>query len=128
MKIDIHKGVAELLLCTYDPIFLKSLYGMLREEGFGVEVVEHTSIAVQRAFHKDYAAVILDSESIGISAGDAAEIIRIASRDAAVIIAGRARPSGSALSVEKPVDLEEFRALLRKLCGRETPERKEGGL
>lgn len=117
----------ELLLCTYDPIFLKSLYGMLREEGFGVDVVEHTSIAVQKTFHKEYAAVILDSESIGLAAEDAAEIIRVASRDAAVIITGGAKLSGSALSVEKPVDLEEFRALLRSLCARETSKKKQGG-
>lgn len=127
MKIEITESVAELLLCTHDPIFLKSLYGMLREEGFGVDVVEHTSIAVQRAFHKDYAAVILDSESIGFPAQDAAEIIRISSRDATVIIAGKAKLSGNALAVEKPVDLEEFRALIRSLWEQEKSERKEGG-
>jgi DNA-binding NtrC family response regulator len=120
--------VRELLLCTHDPIFIKNLYVVLREEGYEVDVVEHTSLAVQRVFQKDYTAVIFDSESIGLPAADAAEIINAAARDVTVIIAGNSRPSVHATTVGKPVDIEEVRQLVRKVCEQETKERSEGGL
>ena len=99
----------EVLLCTHNPILIKNVYGIVRDEGFGVEVVDHSALAVQRVFHRNYIAVIIDSESFGLSAEDAVQIIKSVSPDIVVICVGFAKLNSDVVSMTLPVDLEEFK-------------------
>lgn len=105
-----------LLLCSCDPLFLKSLYGVLRQEGYEIDIAKHPVDAVKMSFVSNYSAVIMDTGNIGFSAYEAAAVIRSIAEGVPVIIAGDARlPSGS-ISIGKPLDLEEVKEVLRNLC------------
>lgn len=99
----------EVLLCTHNPILIKNVYGILRDEGFGVEVVDHSALAVQKVFQGSYIAVIIDAESFGLSAEDAVHIIKSVSPEIVVICVGFAKLSSGVMSMNLPVDLEEFK-------------------
>jgi DNA-binding response OmpR family regulator len=105
----------EVLLCSHNPILIKNVYGILRDEGFDVEVVDHSALAVQRVFGGNYVGVIIDSESFGLSAEDAARIIRSVSSDIVVICVGFAKPDSDVMSMKVPVDLEEFKQAIRDM-------------
>ncbi len=105
----------ELLLCCNNPILIKSLYGVLRDDGYSIELVDHPALAVQSALKRRYYAVILDSESIGLSAEEAAHIIKNFYPDMPIIIASDAKYSSDALTVERPVDIEEIKKLIRNV-------------
>jgi DNA-binding NtrC family response regulator len=121
-------SMKRILVCSYDPLFVKSLYGVLRSDGFGIKVTDHAAHAVQTAFHEKFSAVILDSGSIGLSAIEAAQIIKSELDEMPVIIAGDKDISSDALTVRKPVDIEEVRKLIQKVCAPKSTERREVGL
>ena len=98
-------------------MFLKSLYGMLRQEGYGVDMAEHPSDAVRMSFVKNYSAVIMDSGDVGFSAYEAAAVIRSISGVAPVIIAGGTAPSPDSIPIRKPLDLEEVKQVLGSILG-----------
>jgi DNA-binding NtrC family response regulator len=102
-----------VLFCTFDPMLRKALYGVLRDDGYVVEMTEHPAEAVQRVFETRYAAVILDSDGIGLDVRDAAEIIRKHSPGAHVFFIGRGGSFSEGFSLEKPVDIGLLRNLLR---------------
>jgi DNA-binding response OmpR family regulator len=106
-----------LLLCSQDPLFLKSLYCVLKEEGYDIEVATHTADAVRLSLFRGYAAVIMDSGNVGFSEREAAKVITSVTGGTPVIIAGQADPQSGSISVGKPLDLEEVRGVLRNLFG-----------
>ncbi len=97
-----------VVLCSSNPILVKSLYGILRDEGHAVETAEHPAFAVQKIIEKKFDCVIIDSEPFGLSAEDAAEIIRTVSPGIQVLFIGRSGREESG-GKETPLDLEEFR-------------------
>jgi uroporphyrinogen decarboxylase len=108
--------VGQILLCTCDPIFVKSLYGLLREDGCWVDVVDRCALAVRKALARDYDVVIMDAESVGLPADDAADIIMKTAKETAVIIVGEARASSSAVAVGRPVEPVRVREMVRRVC------------
>lgn len=98
-----------IILCSSNPILVKSLYGMLRDEGHTVETIEHPAFAVQIIMKKHYDFIIIDSEPFGLSAEDAAEIIQRVAPAVQILFVGNDRRHTSAPTVETPVDLEEFK-------------------
>ena len=68
-------SMKRILLCSGNPLLIKSLYGMLRDEGYAVEDVEHPALAVQKVLNSAYDLTIVDAEPFGLSAADAAQII-----------------------------------------------------
>ncbi len=99
----------KIILCSSNPILVKSLYGILRDEGHNVETIEHPAFAVQIIMKKHYDFIIIDSEPFGLSAEDAAEIIKTIAPDVQILFVGNERRHMSAQVVETPVDLEEFK-------------------
>ena len=65
-----------ILLCSSNPMLVKNLYGILRDEGYGVETAEHPAFAVQMVMDHSFDLVIMDAEPFGLSAEDAIQIIR----------------------------------------------------
>lgn len=112
-----------ILVCSYNPLLLKSLYGVLRAEGYAVDHVDHMAFAVQRAIAAPtrFAAVILDADTIGLTAEDAADIIIRATAEAlpVIIVGGPAAQSprrSGALRVERPIDMTEVKRMVRSAC------------
>ncbi len=99
----------ETLLCSNNPILVRSLYGILRDEGYCVDTADHPSLAVQMAFKKNYAALIIDSEPFGLSVEDAIRIIKTVLPAIVVILVGYDSLESDVLSIEAPLDLEQFK-------------------
>jgi len=106
----------KLLLCSSNTILVKSLYGILRDEGHIVETAEHPAAAVQKAIDKKFGCVIIDSEPFGLSAEDAADIIRSVSPGTQVLFIGNAEGDKSDNGRETPFDLEEFRRSFHRIA------------
>jgi DNA-binding response OmpR family regulator len=64
-----------ILLCSSNPLLVKSLYATLRDEGYAVEEVEHPSLAVQKVLAGSYDLTIMDAEPFGMSAEEAARVL-----------------------------------------------------
>lgn len=105
--------MSALLLCSNNPLLVKSLYGVLRDDGHSVTLTEHATSAVRMSFKDRFGAIIIDSNSIGLSAAEAAQIIRGNQPDMPVIILGNASYFSDGLMVEMPVDLEKFKDYIR---------------
>ena len=105
----------EILLCTHDPILVKSLYGVLRDKGHDVEIADHLALAVQMILKSHYYAVIIDGKPFGLSVEDAVQIIKTVSPEMPIIVAGGPECEAVALNIRMPVDLEELSELLKSL-------------
>jgi DNA-binding NtrC family response regulator len=102
-------SMARILLCTHNPLLVKDFYGILRDEGFTVEIADHPALAVRMVLQGNYGAVIIDSGAFGLSAEEAVQIIRSISPDIPILVAGNDTYTGGALTLKTPVDLEEFK-------------------
>lgn len=104
-----------IILCSSNPILVKSLYGILRDEGHNVETIEHPAFAVQTIIRKQYDFIIFDSEPFGLSAEDAAKIINWLAPDVRVMFIGTER-AGDPFSIDGAVDLEEFKKTIHSIA------------
>jgi two-component SAPR family response regulator len=102
----------QIILCSSNPILVKSLYGLLRDEGHAVETIEHPSFAVQLIMQKQYDFLIIDSEPFGLSAEDAAEIVKTIAPLTRILFIGR----DAAQADDVPLDLEEFRKRMHRIA------------
>ncbi len=105
-----------VIICSSNPILTRSLYGILRDDGHTVETIEHPAVAVQMVMNKRYDLVIIDSEPFGLSAEDAAEIIRKVAPSLPVLFVGNENRQAWQSSVGTPVDLEELRRMIHALA------------
>ena len=112
INIALPLSMAQVLLCTHNPLLVKDLYGILRDEGFTVEIADHPALAVRMVLQGNYGAVIIDSRAFGLSAEEVVQIIRSISPDIPIIVAGNETYTGGALSLKIPVDLEEFKKVI----------------
>jgi DNA-binding response OmpR family regulator len=107
--------VNNILLCTHNPISVKNLYGILRDEGFGVETADHPALAVRMVLEQSYNAVIIDSQPFGLSVGDAAKIIKTVSPETTVILVGCSDDDQDSPGINVPMDLSELRNLVHNV-------------
>jgi DNA-binding response OmpR family regulator len=101
----------KILLCSSNPLLVKSLYAILRDEGFTVSTSEHPAFAVQMIMHNTYDFLIMDSEPFGLSAEDAVDIIRTISPDLQTLFIGEILNQP-----EKELDLEEFKRTIHSMA------------
>ncbi len=106
----------DIVLCSSNPILIKSLYGVLRDEGYNVETVEHPARAVQMIMRRPYDLIIVDSEPFGLSAEDAAQIIKTVAPGIPILYVGSGRSGVHAPAVETPLDLEEFKRTIHSIA------------
>ena len=106
----------EILLCSHNPILIKSIYGVLRDEGYDVEIADHPADAVQMVFKNKYSAVMIDPEPFGLSVGDAVGIIKTVQPDMIVIFVGFDKLGIDVLNIDVPVDLEAFKKMIRDIA------------
>ena len=105
-----------IILCSSNPILVKSLYGILRDEGCEVEIIEHPAIAVQKVMNARYDFIIIDSEPFGLSAEDAVDIIKTIAPGMPILFVGNDREKEHAPAVETPIDLEEFKRTIHSFA------------
>jgi DNA-binding response OmpR family regulator len=101
----------KMVLCSSNPLLIKSLYGMLRDEGFAVETVEHPALAVQKVLGGGYDFVIVDAEPFGLSAEDAARIIAAIAPGMPIFRFG-GEESENPPMIRLPADLEAIKEML----------------
>ncbi len=106
-----------IILCSSNPILVKSLYGILRDEGYEVETVEHPAFAVQRVMSsRRYDFIIIDSEPFGLSTEDAVEIIKNIAPEMPVLYVGGPTERKMTETVGSPLDLEEFKRRIHSIA------------
>lgn len=103
--------IKNILLCSSNPILVKSLYAILRDEGLFVATAEHPSSAVQMIMHGNYDFLIMDSEPFGLSAEDAVAIARTIAPDLQTLCIGEGSEAGNT-----GLDLEEFKRTIHTLA------------
>ncbi len=106
----------KILLCSSNPILSKSLYAMLRNEGYDVETVEHPSMAVHKVMFGLFDLIVLDSEPFGLSTEDAVQIIKTVDPDLPIVRVGGGMNDGPSVAIEAPVDLEEFKRTIHSIA------------
>jgi DNA-binding NtrC family response regulator len=104
-----------ILLCSANPILVKSLYAMLRDEGHYVETVEHPAMAVHKVMFNLFDLIILDSEPFGLSTEDAVQIIKAVEPDLQIVHVGGGMNEGPSTAVTAPLDLEEFKRTIHSI-------------
>ena len=98
-----------VLLCSSDPLLVKSLSNVLRDEGFVAVTVEHPAFAVKKVLRSSFDVVVVDSEPFGMSAEEATLAIKAVSPQMPVLMIGNAGDGLPVGFIWKPVDLEAFR-------------------
>jgi DNA-binding NtrC family response regulator len=105
-----------IILCSSNPILIKSLYGMLRDDGYNVEIIEHPVHAVQMVMCRHYRFVIVDTEPFGLSAGDAAKIINAVAPLMPILFVGADRLDIPVHAMTTPIDLEAFKRTIHSIA------------
>lgn len=105
----------KIILCSSNPLLIKSLYGMLRDEGFAIEEVEHPALAVQKVLGGTYDGVIVDAEPFGLSAEDAARIITAIAPEMPIFCLGGGE-SDTLPMIRLPADLDAIKEMLHHVA------------
>jgi DNA-binding response OmpR family regulator len=105
----------KVILCSSNPLLVKSLYGLLRDEGCAVEEVEHPALAVQKILSAAYDFVIVDAAPFGLSAEDAARIITTLAPGMPILLVGGAGCDNLPL-IELPADLEAIKEMIHRVA------------
>jgi DNA-binding response OmpR family regulator len=106
----------KIILCSSNPILTKNLYGVLRDEGYQVENIEHPAMAVQMVMLKRYDFIIIDSEPFGLSGEDAVEIIKSVVPEIPVLFVGNDSRDDYWKSDGSPVDLEVLKRTIHSIA------------
>jgi DNA-binding response OmpR family regulator len=101
-----------ILLCSSSPLLVRNLYGMLRDDGFAIETVEHPSLAVQRVLAGPWDCTIIDAEPFGLSAEDAARILREIAPQMPILCIGGGAGCDRLPLINLPADLDAIREML----------------
>lgn len=102
----------DVLFCAYNPMVVKNLYCILRQDGFEVEIADHMASALRMIALKEYGAVVMDCWPFGISTEDAVQVMRSVRPGLSVLVLGKVSSASGAVSVEEPLDLEILREII----------------
>jgi DNA-binding response OmpR family regulator len=105
-----------IILCSSNPMLVKNVYCVLRDEGYTVDTVEHPALAVKKVLRGAYDFVIVDSEPFGMSAADAAQVIRSVAPSMPIMFMGGEGEWEHAAGTGMPLDLEEFTRMLHSMA------------
>ena len=106
----------KIILCSSNPLLIKSLYGMLRDEGCVVEEVEHPALAVQKVLASAYDFMIVDAEPFGMSAEDAARIIKTIAPEMPILCVGGGAACDNLPMIRLPADLDAIKEMIHHVA------------
>lgn len=110
------RRVKRILLCCSNPLLTRSLYGMLRDEGHAVESVEHPALAVQKVLAAPFDLTIIDAEPFGLSAEDAAQVIKAIVPGMPILCIGGGPGCDHLQLIKLPADLAAIRELIHVIA------------
>lgn len=119
-------AMRKMLLCSANPLLIKSLYGMLRNEGYTVEEIEHPALAVQKVLHGTYDFIIVDAEPFGLSAEDAARIINTIAPEMPILSVGGAAAYDIPPMIRLPADPDSIKEMIRHIAFQMTTDATGG--
>ena len=105
-----------ILLCSSNPLLVKSLYATLRDEGYLVEDVEHPSLAVRKVLEGPYDLTVIDAEPFGMSAEDAARIVGEIAPGMPVLCLGDEAGLGRLPLIMVPADLDAIKEMIHRVA------------
>jgi DNA-binding response OmpR family regulator len=105
-----------ILLCSSNPLLTRTLYGMLRDEGYVVDDVEHPAHAVRKALDGVYDLTIIDAEPFGLSAEDAAQVIAAIAPQMPILCIGGGAACDHLPLIKLPADLAAIRELIHVMA------------
>jgi DNA-binding response OmpR family regulator len=106
----------KIILCSSNPLLVKNLYGMLRDEGYTVEDVEHPALAVQKVLRSAYDFLIVDAEPFGLSAEDAARIITTIAPEMPIFCVGGGGANDCSRMIRLPTDLDAIKEIIQHVA------------
>jgi CheY-like chemotaxis protein len=106
-----------ILICSQDPIFIKGLYGPLRDAGYEIEINEHPNEAVRSVLQTDYFVVVMDSGDFGLSTADASAIIKSIRPDIHIILMADMPDERDMHTVKRTDALAHIRTFLSPYAG-----------
>jgi DNA-binding response OmpR family regulator len=106
----------KIILCSSNPLLVKSLYGMLRDEGYAIEDVEHPALAVQKILGSTYDFMIVDAEPFGLSAEDAARIITTIAPEMPIFCVGGDTAVDTLPMIRLPADLDAIKEMIQHIA------------
>lgn len=106
----------KIILCASNPLLVKSLYGMLREEGYAIEEVEHPALAVQKVLGGRYDFMILAAEPFGLSAEDAAHIIKTIAPEMPILCVGGGASCDDLPMIMLPEGLDAIKEMIQHIA------------
>jgi len=109
-------AMKKIILCSSNPLLIKSLYGLLRDEGYAIEDVEHPALAVQKVLKSAYDFMIVDAEPFGLSAEDAARIIKTIAPAMPIFSIGGGAACDNLSMISLPADLDAIKEMIHHLA------------
>jgi CheY-like chemotaxis protein len=106
----------KIILCSSNPLLIKSLSGILRDEAYAVEDVEHPALAVQKVLGGAYDFMIVDAEPFGLSAEDAARIIKTIAPEMPIFRVGGGEAYDTLPLIGLPADLDGIKEMIRRFA------------
>jgi DNA-binding response OmpR family regulator len=106
----------KIILCSSNPLLIKSLYGMLRDQGYAVEDVEHPALAVKKVLTSTYDFMIVDAEPFGLSAEDAARIIKSIAPEMPILSIGGGAACDCLPLIRLPADLDAIKEMIQHIA------------
>lgn len=116
LKMQMMRAMNTIILCSSNPLLVKGLYGLLRDEGYAIEEVEHPALAVQKILKSSYAFMIIDAEPFGLSAEDAARIIRTIAPEMPILCVGGGATCEDLPMIRLPADLDAIKEMIHHIA------------
>lgn len=105
-----------ILLCSSNPLLVKSLYASLREEGYAVDEVEHPSLAVQKVLQGSYDLTVIDAEPFGMSAAEAARVVAAIAPGMPILCLGDEAADLGPLQITVPAEPDAIREMIHRVA------------
>jgi DNA-binding NtrC family response regulator len=110
-----------ILLCSQEPLLVKEIYRLLRDEGFEVDTVEYIADSVRWYLIKSYEAVILDTRNVGLNAMEAASIMKNVFPETPIFLIGDEHYRNESIVregiyvIDTPVELDRFIHIFKEI-------------
>lgn len=105
-----------ILLCSSNPLLVKSLYATLRDEGYAVEDVEHPSLAVRKVLDGACDLLVMDAEPFGLPAGEAARIVGAIAPGMPILCLGEEGGPDGVPALRVPADLDAIKEMIHRVA------------
>ena len=121
--------MANVLLCTQDSMLVRGLEYPLRDAGHDVTAATGTADGVRRFLERAFDVVVLDADSVGMSADEAVSVLRRVAPETRAVVRGEIAPGAGVGAVSRGRGLEELKRAILAAVPPHNPEKigKERG-